>query len=96
MRWAEHVAYLRSKGNADSVLERKPWENRPLWNPRHKQEDNFETDLKGIWWKGTDYIHLTQDRENWRSLVKMVMGLWVPQNAESLLTSWRSIHCSGM
>jgi hypothetical protein len=24
MRWAEHVAYLGNKGNANSVLERKP------------------------------------------------------------------------
>jgi len=88
MGWAEYVAYLGNKGNANSVLERKPWENRPLWIPRHKWEDNFKTDLKGIRWEGTDYIHLAQDRENWRSLVNTVRGLSVPQNAGSLLTSW--------
>lgn len=93
--WVEHVAYLENKGSADSVLERKHWENRPLWIPRHKWEDNFKTDLKGIWWEGTDYIHLAQDGENWRSLVNMVRGLWVQQNAGSLLTSWRNIHFTG-
>jgi hypothetical protein len=84
MEWEEHVAHLGKKGNADSVLERKPGENRSLWIPRHKWDNNFKTDLKGIWWEGTNYIHLAEDREKWRSLVNMVMGLWVPQNAGSL------------
>jgi hypothetical protein len=31
-----------------------------------------------IGWKGVDWIHLAQDREQWRALVNTVMNLRVP------------------
>jgi hypothetical protein len=35
-------------------------------------------DLREIGWDATDWIHLTQDRDQWRALVNMVMNLRVP------------------
>jgi hypothetical protein len=35
-------------------------------------------DLREIGWDGMDWIDLTQDRVQWRALVKTVMNLWVP------------------
>jgi len=34
-----------------------------------------------------DWIHLAQDRDWWKSLVNMVMNLWVSKNAVNFLTS---------
>jgi hypothetical protein len=40
--------------------------------------DNIKMDLREIVWGGMDWIDLAQDREQWRSLVNMVMKLRVP------------------
>jgi hypothetical protein len=38
------------------------------WNVRERE----------IGWDGLDWIDLTQDRDQWRALVKTVVNLWVP------------------
>jgi hypothetical protein len=35
-------------------------------------------DLGNIGWDGLDWIHLDQDRNQWRALVNAVMNLQVP------------------
>jgi hypothetical protein len=35
-------------------------------------------DLREIGWGGVDWIHLAQDRDQWRALVNRVMNLPVP------------------
>jgi hypothetical protein len=35
---------------------------------------------------GMDWIDLARNNDRWRSLVNLVMNLWVPQNAGNLLT----------
>jgi hypothetical protein len=40
--------------------------------------DNTKMDLRDIGWGAMDRINLTQDRDQWRVLVKMVMNLQVP------------------
>jgi len=50
----------------------------PLGRSRHRWEDNIQIDLREIGWKGVDWIHLTQDREQWRAVVNTVMNLGVP------------------
>jgi hypothetical protein len=35
-------------------------------------------DLREIGWDDVDWIHLAQDRDQWRALVSMVMNLRVP------------------
>jgi hypothetical protein len=56
----------------------KPEGNRPLGRPRRRWEDNIKTDLRHTGWNATDWIHLAQDRDQWRTLVNMVMNLRVP------------------
>jgi hypothetical protein len=34
-------------------------------------------DIREIRWGGMDWIHLAQDRDQWRALVNMVINLWV-------------------
>jgi hypothetical protein len=31
-----------------------------------------------IWWEGADWMHVAQDRDQWRALVITIMNLWVP------------------
>jgi len=49
-----------------------------IGRPRCKWEDNIRMDLKEIGWEGVDWINLAQDRDQWRSLVYVVMNLQVP------------------
>jgi hypothetical protein len=35
-------------------------------------------DFREVWWRVVDWMHLAQDRDLWRALVKMVMNLQVP------------------
>jgi hypothetical protein len=44
-------------------------------------------DLREIEWGGMYWIHLAQDRDQWWTLVNMVMNLLVPQNAGKFLSS---------
>jgi hypothetical protein len=66
------------KRNAYRMLVGKPEEKRPLGRPRRRWEDNIKMDLTEIGWGGMDWIHLAQDRDQWRALVNMVMNLRVP------------------
>jgi hypothetical protein len=62
-------------------------EKRQLGIPRHRWEDNIKMDLRKKGWEGVDWMHLAQDRDQWRVLLNMVMNLRVPQKAENFLTS---------
>jgi hypothetical protein len=50
----------------------------PLVRPRHRWEDNIRMDLGEIGWEVVDWIHLAQDRDQWRAVVNTVMNLRVP------------------
>jgi hypothetical protein len=66
------------KSNAYRILVGKPEGKGPLVRPRRKRADNIKIDLRGIGWDGVDWIHLTLDRDQWRTLVYTVMNLRVP------------------
>jgi len=51
---------------------------KPLGRTRCRWEDNIRRDLREIGWEGVDWIHLAQDREQWRALVNTVINLRVP------------------
>jgi hypothetical protein len=44
----------------------------------HSEKDNIKIDLGNIDWEGVDWIHLTQDRDQWPTVVKTVMNLRIP------------------
>jgi hypothetical protein len=39
---------------------------------------NIKRDLREMGWCGMDWIDLTQDRDQWRAFVNMIMNLQVP------------------
>jgi hypothetical protein len=78
MRWAGHVARMDVKRNAYTILMGKPEGRRPLGRTRRRRVDNIKMNLKVIEWDGMDWIDLTQDGDQWKALVNMVMNLQVP------------------
>jgi len=50
-------------------------------------ENNIKTYLQGVRWDKMYWIDLAQSRDGWWTLVNAVTNLWVPQNADNLLTS---------
>jgi hypothetical protein len=41
-------------------------------------EDNIKMELREIGWEVVDWMHLDQDRDQWRAVVNTVINLWVP------------------
>jgi hypothetical protein len=64
------------KRNAYRILVGKLEGKRPIG--RHMLVDNIKMDLREIAWGGMVWIHLVQDRDQWRALVNTVMNLQVP------------------
>jgi hypothetical protein len=65
---------MGAKGNACRILMGKPEGKRPLGRPRRRWEDNITMDLGEIAWRGMGWNNMAQDRDQWRSLVNMVMS----------------------
>jgi hypothetical protein len=62
--------------NAYRILVGKSEGKRPL-GPR-RWVDNIKMDLREIGWDGLDWIDMTQDRDQWRTLVNTVLNLLGP------------------
>jgi hypothetical protein len=73
--------------NACNTSVGKPEGKRPLGRPRLRWKGNVKINLREIGWEGVDWIHLTQDKHQWRTLVNTVMSLRVPEKAGNFLTS---------
>jgi hypothetical protein len=58
---------------------------RPLGRPRRRWEDSMKMDVREIRWKGVNWIHLAQDRHQWRAVVNTAMN--VPYKAGNFLKS---------
>jgi hypothetical protein len=69
------------KRNECRIFVGKPEGKRPLGRPRYRWVDNIKMDLREIGWSGMGWIDLTEDRDQWRSLLNIVMNLEVPRNA---------------
>jgi hypothetical protein len=69
---------MGEKRNAYRILVGKPEGMRPLGRPRRRWVVNNKMDLREIGWDCMNWIDLAQDRDQWRTLVKMVMNLRVP------------------
>jgi hypothetical protein len=64
----------------------KPDGKRLFGGRRRRWEDNIKMDLREIGWGGMDWIHMAQDRDQWRALVTTVMNLRVAQNIGKFLS----------
>jgi hypothetical protein len=70
-----------AKRNAYRILVGKREGKRPLGRLRRRWVDNIKIDLREIGWSGMNFIDLTQDRDQCRTLVKTIMNFRVPYNA---------------
>jgi len=70
-----HIARMGEMRNAYSILVVKPEEKRPLGRPRRRQEDNIITDLREISLEVVYWIHLAQNRDQWRAPMNKVMNI---------------------
>jgi hypothetical protein len=78
MRWSGHIARIEEIKNAKNNPAGKSKVKRPLGRPNHEWEGNDKIDLREIRWKTVDWIHLPQDRGQWRALLNTVMNFRVP------------------
>jgi hypothetical protein len=91
MRWTGHVACMRpdekcvlyfGRENVYFILVDKPEGKRPLRRLWHRWEDSIRMDIREMRWDGVDWIHLAQDRNQWRALVNTVMKFLFPKRRE--------------
>jgi hypothetical protein len=69
---------MGAKRKAYRLLVGKPEGKRPIGRPRRRWVDSTKIDLREIRWDGMDWIHLAQNRDQWRAFVDTVMKLRVP------------------
>jgi hypothetical protein len=55
----------------------KTLKKRPFGTPRHSCEDNIKIGPRDFGWECVDWIHLAQDRDRWRDVVKTAVNLEV-------------------
>jgi hypothetical protein len=60
------------------ILVGKPERKSPLRRHRRRWKDDIKTDLGETGWKIMDWMHLAQDKHQWRALVNTVIKLRVP------------------
>jgi hypothetical protein len=53
-------------------------EKRPFERPRRRWKDDIRTNVKEIGCQGVDWIHMVQDRGQWRAVMNTVTKFWVP------------------
>jgi len=63
--------------NGYKILVGKLEVRKPLGRPGRRWEDNIRIDLREIVLKVVDWLHLAQDRDQWRTVVNTVMNLRV-------------------
>jgi hypothetical protein len=53
----------------------------------HLEFGSIKLDIMAVRWEVVDWIHMAQERDQWRNLVKTVMDLRVLEKAEDFSTS---------
>jgi hypothetical protein len=69
---------MGEKRNSYGILVRNSEGERPLERPRHRWEHYIKMYLRDVGWGNMDWVHLAQDRDQWRPLVNTVMNPRVP------------------
>jgi hypothetical protein len=77
-RWTGHVELTGKNRNVLRILVENQERKRPLGRPRYRWEANIKMHIREIGWGCMDWIHLAQDKDQWRSLVNTLMNLRVP------------------
>jgi hypothetical protein len=85
--WAGDIARMARMTNAYEILVGKAGGKRPLRRPRCRWIDNIRMDRREIGWEGVDWIHLAQDRDQWRAVVNTVTYVGVPYKVGNYVTS---------
>jgi hypothetical protein len=75
MRWTCSTHEVR---NVHKILVSKLEGKRQLRRPRRTGDDNIRMDFKETGWEGVDWIHMTQDRDQWQVLRNTIMNLRIP------------------
>jgi hypothetical protein len=70
MRWVGNVALMGESRGLYRVLVGKPEGKRPLGTPRRRWEYKIKMNLQEVGCRGMDWIHMTQYRDRWRTLVR--------------------------
>jgi hypothetical protein len=71
MKWAGHTRNEKCK----KKMSLGNLKVRPFGRLGHRWEDNIRLDLRKKGWESVDWIYLSQDRNQWRVLVNMVMNV---------------------
>jgi hypothetical protein len=69
---------MAEKRKAYRILVGNPEGKRLPGRPICRWVVNFKMDLRDLEWVGMDWIDLTEDRDQWRAFVNMVINLRVP------------------
>jgi hypothetical protein len=72
VKQVRQVACMGQTRNVYTILVRNPVGKRPRGRPRNRWKD-IRMDLTEIGWKWVDWIHVAQDRDQWRALVNMAI-----------------------
>jgi hypothetical protein len=71
-----------------------PEGKRKFEGPKYRWQDNIKIHLKGTDYDKIDWIHLAQDREEWRTVLDMVMNLRVIHTVGNFCASCGTISFS--
>jgi hypothetical protein len=85
---------MEDKWNAYRALVGKPEIKRLVGRPRRELEDNIKMGIRKIWWDSMDWVHLAQDRDQWRALVNSIMNFQVTQNVVKFLNGRATVGFS--
>jgi hypothetical protein len=78
---------LSESVNANRILTEKAEAKRLLGGRRHSWEDNIEMDLKEVDLEVTELLHLLVNRDQWRTVEKMVPTFWTSSISGKFLVS---------
>jgi hypothetical protein len=86
MRCAEPLARMGELRNEYRILVGKREETRPLGRPKCRREDIIRMDLREIWQKIVDWIHLAQDKDQWRAVINTELNFRVPLRSRNFVS----------
>jgi len=78
LRWVGFVACMEEMRNAYNILILKPEGKRPLGRLRRRWDDTIRMYHRVIGWECVDWMHLTQNKDQWLTAVNAVMNPWIP------------------